>query len=376
MSRNTPTVEAIDSRQVAEILRHSILEGEFSPTEPFPSLRELSRRHGIGTRTARTATDILVKEGLLYRRERSGTFVRLVSNGETRSPGSCALRCVNVLERTTGTLPSFVRTDYLQGYTQALDAVDAKMRVSGLPGDIDRLRTVFSDQFRYQEQACILVNIISPDILDWLNDHAVPFVVQHYVCYRKAGLPPHHSVAVNKVGGAFRATEYLIQLGHRRIGYAGYVPGDPDPLLEVYEGYVAAMHCAGLEPLDEDVMPVNTDEPPSAYEPALRWLRERDLPSAIVARTDAAAIGIVRAARTLGLRVPADLSVVGFNDQPEAREMDPPLTTVAVPRTQLGRAAVDLLLATAGRKQDEPETRVLACQLVTRRSAAPPGRDV
>jgi LacI family transcriptional regulator len=90
------------------------------------------------------------------------------------------------------------------------------------------------------------------------------------------------------------------------------------------------MQCAGLEARPDDVLSFNTDEPATAVELALRCMEGRDLPTAILVRTDAAAIGIMQAARTLGIRVPEDLSVVGFNDQAEAATSDPPLTTVAI----------------------------------------------
>lgn len=80
----------------------------------------------------------------------------------------------------------------------------------------------------------------------------------------------------------------------------------------------------------------------------------------------------MQAARTLGLRVPEDLSVVGFNDQAEAALCDPPLTMIAVPRVQLGRGTVETLLAIAGAPGAAPVSRVLECHLVERRSTVPP----
>ncbi len=360
-----------DSRQLANQLRHDLLEGRHSASEPFPSLRELARQHETGLRVARNAVDILVNEGLLYRRERSGTFVRLASgdNGDTTVS---ALRCVNVLERATGTLPTFVRSDYLQGHTQALDATDMKMRVMAMPAEVERLPTILSDQFPFTAQACVLINITYRPVLQWLIDHQVPFIVQNYTQYAKESLPPHHSVAVNKVRGAFEATQFLIEQGHRRIGYAGCSEFDSDDLLEVYEGYAAAMRCGGLEVRQHDIMPVNTDEPHMAFEPALRWMKERDLPTAILARNDAAAIGILNAATALGIAVPGQLSVIGFNNQVEAETSTPPLTTVGVPRVQLGREAIDCLLEATRHPAAHPITRILNCHLVHRESCSPP----
>lgn len=365
-------VKVADSQQLAGTLRRALLEGRYSPAEPFPSLRDLSRQHQTGLRVTRTAVDILVKEGLLYRRERSGTFVRRAGQTAGATASQHRLRCVNILERPTGTLPTFVRTDYLHGHTEALETFDVKMRVVTFPKELERLPTVFSEQYPFQEQGCILINIVDGRVFEWLRAHGVPFVVQNYTQYDKASLPPHHSVAVNKIGGAFAGTQHLVQLGHRRIGYAGNTPADSNDLLEVYEGYAAAMRCAGLEIRTEDIAPISTDEPHMAVEPALRWMKGRPLPTAIIARTDSVAIGLLRAAQSLGLRVPQDLSVIGFNDQYEAESTQPALTTVAVPRVQLGRTAVEILMAMSEDEAKEPVSQILNCQLVVRGSTASP----
>lgn len=362
----------VESRGLAARLRHAILEGKYHAAKPFPSLREIAKQYDTGVRVSRNAVDLLVREGLLFRRERSGTFVRLSASGGESAPASCPLRCVNIIERPSGTLPAFVRMDYLRGYTQALETHNVKMRVARSPAGAGEMDVAFSPQYPFREQGCVLVNIVDRAVFDWLSARGVTFVVQNYTQYDKAGLPPHHSVAINKVGGAFAATRRLIDLGHRRIGYVGNSPADSDDLLEVYEGYAAAMRCAGLEPRAEDTAPINTDEPHMAMEPALRWLQGRSLPTAMVARTDAAAIGLLRAAQSLGIRVPEDLSVIGFNDQDEAETTEPPLTTVAVPRLQLGRVAVETLLEVAESPPDEPVTRIVECHLVERGSVAPP----
>lgn len=89
--------------------------------------------------------------------------------------------------------------------------------------------------------------------------------------------------------------------------------------------------------------------------------------------SDAAAAGALQAARHLGLRVPDDLSVVGFDDLPLTRFTDPPLTTVHQPVRRKGEEAARMLLAALGRSSAPAEHRVLETRLVVRRSTAPPG---
>lgn len=361
-----------DSKRLAVTLRHVIQEGPYVPNDPFPSLRELARQYGAGFRVVRTAVDILVKDGLLVRRERSGTFVRRTARDRSAADAGPRLRCVTILERPIGTFPSFVRMHYLQGCTQALDAQGIRMRVMPLPPCPDSIPTVLSNQHRLQEQGCILVNIVDKAVFGWLREHKVPFVVQNYRQYPKEALPPHPSVTVNKVGGAFMATRRLIELGHRRIGYAGALFDEQHGAVEVYEGFVAALHCAGLEARSRDLLAFRTDDPATAHLLALPLMEGRPLPPAILAQTDATAIGILGACKTLGIHVPGDLSVVGFNDQAEAAQCDPPLTTVAVPRVQLGREAAETLLSSITTGPDaEPVSKVLECHLVERGSTGP-----
>jgi DNA-binding LacI/PurR family transcriptional regulator len=107
-------------------------------------------------------------------------------------------------------------------------------------------------------------------------------------------------------------------------------------------------------------------------EAALRLLERPGRPAAIVAGNDLQAVGVYQEARSLGLRVPADLSVVGFDDLPIATMIDPPLTTVRQPLTEMAMAATELALA-LGRGETATQTGLeLATRLIVRESTAPP----
>ena len=106
--------------------------------------------------------------------------------------------------------------------------------------------------------------------------------------------------------------------------------------------------------------------------PVLAYLKRSDRPTAVVCQTDMTAVAFLRAAEALGLRVPEELSVVGYNDQAEAAEMHPPLTTVAQPRRLASRAAIQLLLEAAAGRHEDYQTRVIECDLALRKTTAPP----
>jgi len=362
------------SRELAATIRHAIQEGKYTSQFAFPSFRELSRQYGVSMRVVRAALNILEEEGLVYRRERQGTFVRTVPIRADGQSGTSTLKSVNIVERPTGTTPGFVRTGYLRGYTEALDRFDMRMRVVNSPQPGGDYESLFSPACALQEQGCILINLVDASLMQWLNDHKIPFVVQSYICYDKEGLPPHHSVAINKVGGGHLATQHLIDQGHRRIGFIGRTGAEGVPASEIFEGYRSALRCNGIELRKKDTLDYLTDESTNAVAPAKAFLERSDLPTAIVAETDMTAIGVIEAAKLIGISVPEELSVVGYNDQAEAELASPPLTTVSNHVVQLGRTAVDMLLAASAGDFEEMQTRVLRCHLVSRKTTTSPCR--
>jgi LacI family transcriptional regulator len=180
-------------------------------------------------------------------------------------------------------------------------------------------------------------------------------------------------VGTANASGAYQATGHLLELGHRRIGvitgrrdgaatrsrlqghYAALaeVGVMPDPLLEAEADFLVSGGVAGAE----------------------RLLGLATPPTAIFSFNDSMAVGALHAARARGLRIPDDLSVVGFDDTPEAEAAHPGLTTVHQPLKELGRMAVSVLVRLMDSDQLEPPHVELATRLVVRSStAAPPTR--
>lgn len=178
------------------------------------------------------------------------------------------------------------------------------------------------------------------------------------------------TVEADSFGGAVSAVKYLIELGHRRIGF---VAGRPDLRSSRARdaGYRRALADAGI-PYDADVVRVGFYEQDAARTAALSLLESPRRPTAVFAANDLSAIGIIEVAREIGLEVPRDLSVIGFDDVLEASRMSPPLTTVRQPMRRLGAAAMSLL-TTLMNGEDPPERHVrLATQLIPRATTAPP----
>jgi LacI family transcriptional regulator len=172
--------------------------------------------------------------------------------------------------------------------------------------------------------------------------------------------------ATNWTGG-LRATEHLISLGHRRIGF---IAGSPSMLCSRarLDGYRAALEAAGLPLADELIQPGDFYHE-SGLEGARALLALEERPTAIFASSDQMAFGAYEAVRQAGLRVPDDVSVIGFDDIPDARHFLPPLSTVRQDFRALGERAVSKLLAVLGGAQPESHS-LIAPELVVRASTA------
>ncbi len=183
-----------------------------------------------------------------------------------------------------------------------------------------------------------------------------------------AGSTGPSTIEADNVGGARAATQHLIDLGHRRIGH---MRGRADLVSarQREQGYREALSAAGIE-YDPALVRVGGYRASETTDAAREMLQLPECPTAIFAANDLSAIRVMEVAVELGLRVPEDLSVVGFDNVPEAANAVPPLTTVAQPLHQMGAEAVRLLLALLGGEAHEEHIRFPA-DLVIRGSTAP-----
>jgi DNA-binding LacI/PurR family transcriptional regulator len=188
-----------------------------------------------------------------------------------------------------------------------------------------------------------------------------------HVVLMETEAPRCPSVRFDAEGGAAAAFRHLLELGHRRIGHLAAALDAPTfHLRDAARRRVLAE--AGLDPDEQPraMTPIDID---AARDAAGPLLAER--PTAVFCDDDVVAAGLYLAARESGLRIPAELSVIGFDDMDFARVLDPPLTTVALDGEQLGASAFELLEARmAGRRARRRV--VLPAELLVRGSTAPP----
>ena len=197
--------------------------------------------------------------------------------------------------------------------------------------------------------------------------------------------PEHGAIAVDDTAGAQAAARHLLELGHRDVLVLTLGPIEPrgSAAAPQDERSVAGRRMRGYRSAYEEhdlrLASTNVRQVTATFEGGEQAFRSAWAdglrPTGVLAMSDAAAAGVLQAARDLGLSVPQDLSIVGFDDLPLSRLTDPPLTTVHQPVRRKGEEAAQMLLrALSADSGDAAEHRVLETRLVVRRSTAPPRR--
>jgi LacI family transcriptional regulator len=200
-----------------------------------------------------------------------------------------------------------------------------------------------------------------------LQRQRIPFVVVDNDSATSASVP---TVGSNNWNGGLLATRHLLELGHRRIAV---ISGPQDVLCSRARvaGFRSAHDEAGI-PVDPELVRYGKFAAHTGYRHGMALLTRTDRPTAIFAGSDIQAMGVLRAARRLGLDVPGDLSVIGYDNLPLAAWTGPALTTVNQPLRDMAGTATRMLLDLV-RGVDLPTSRIdLVTELVVRESTAPP----
>lgn len=201
----------------------------------------------------------------------------------------------------------------------------------------------------------------------WLRQHRVPFVTIDPVREPPPGVV---SVGATNWQGGVTATEHLLSLGHERIAVlAG--PRRTMPSDARVAGYRSALSAAGIAHRPEYVRHAAATEP-TARRRTHELLDLPEPPTALFACSDRMALGAYQALAERGLRVPGDVSVIGFDDRPEARWLTPPLTTIRQPLSEMAATALTLLLRLMDDHHPESTRTELSTRLVQRASTARP----
>ncbi len=182
--------------------------------------------------------------------------------------------------------------------------------------------------------------------------------------------PPTDMIVIEKRRAIYRVVDHLVALGRRRLAFLGPSPAAD----ERAEAFVHALARHGL-PFEAERCLVSPWPAEGAYEVAKGLLAGESLPDALVCGCDTIAIGAMRAAKERGLRLPDDLAITGFDDISFARDLDPPLTTVHVPKELMGELAVRKLIERISHPERPHILQMVPTTLVVRGSCGAPRHD-
>jgi LacI family transcriptional regulator len=207
------------------------------------------------------------------------------------------------------------------------------------------------------------------DYIETLTRRNFPFVLIDH----QGTVESCPAVGATNWQGAYTATEYLIALGHRRISF---ITGSLDLgcAQDRLKGYRSALRTHHIPEAPELVYEGNFFQP-DGYAGACALLDLPDPPTAIFASNDVMAMGVMDAVRNRGLRVPDDISVIGFDNIPQSAMVYPPLTTVQQPLEQMGRVAAQMLISILNNVEKDTNRIELPTELIVRGSTSfPKGR--
>ena len=202
--------------------------------------------------------------------------------------------------------------------------------------------------------------------LDFLRQRRFPHVLIDHQGIDEKG----PAVGATNWQGAYTATEYLIKLGHHRIGLiTGWM--DLGCARDRLAGYQSALRTHHI-PVEPDLIFEGDFHQPAGYEGASAFLKLPVPPTAIFASNDVMAMGAIEAVRVHGFRIPEDISILGFDDIPQVATLHPGLTTVRQPLEQMGRVAAQMLLDFLKDPQKKTQRLELPTELIVRDSCREP----
>jgi len=340
------------TKDLVSVLRTAIEQGVYIAGQPIPSERDLCKSQGLSRTTVRRAIQLLVDQGMVYRVPGAGTYVGRPRPLTTEPPQEHA---------TLGLILPTLANPYFGELATAIERESTRAGYQLLLGQSDLTgRSEAPYLARYAENAAVkgVITIstgmeIPAESYAQLGRAGKPFlfVVRH------AETVEADSVATDHVGGARALMQHLIGLGHRRIAYIGDARSRSP---RHHQGYLEALREAGLPEDAQLQVRLDAENLEQVGDQGVRQLLDRNTPfTAIFAQIDLIAVGVLRALRAAGIRVPDDVSVVGFDNIPIAEHLHPPLTTVDHTVHEIGRLAVLLLQDRMTGRYDGPARRVI-----------------
>jgi DNA-binding LacI/PurR family transcriptional regulator len=354
---------------IAESLQQQIANGKYADTGQLPPEIELAESWNVSRGTMRQALQLLVDQGLLTRIPGSGTFIN--------NPRSV----VDVGERNKlvgmifPTLSDPLVADIAKGVERVFRQNHYSLIISHSDDDLEIEREQIEQLMRQQVAGILLFPISQPGedlIVEKILEAHFPLVLLD----REVPGIPTHVVMADHYQGAYDATRYLLETGHRRVVCVRH-PDQSSSVTERIRGYEQAMRDAGLLPFAP--IPLlgggsSAENTPPTYSPTeLEWVNHmlelQDRPTGIFCINDYIALGVMRHCLARGLQIPQDLAIIGFDNNPFSQMAPVPLTTISQSAETIGARAAEILLAQINDNNIQPQITRLPTTLIIRASA-------
>jgi len=350
---------------LAERLRHSIRSGRYGPGELIGSEHGLARTEQISRVTVRKASDLLVDEGIVERRPGKGLFVR---DRKATWPS----RTIQVI---AGNLEWEPAIQISRGVQAVASQQGTRVILHDAHGNFETDVAMVESLADSDVAGAVITSLHNPrfnEAVFGLKRAGFPFVLVDQTL-RDIEVP---SVIADNHGGGYQVGRMLTERGHRRIAFIGDLVADT--VQDRLAGLRDAVADAGLAFDRSMTLDLHTeadrlgDWSAPVVQATGKLMNRSTPPTAIFCACDAIARLAYRHLKAMGIRVPQQVSIVGFDDDPIAEWLSPRLTTVRQPFRQMGHAAMDLLNAQMAKPTAAIEQRTLPVELVDRESVAPP----
>ncbi|PLS01046.1 GntR family transcriptional regulator [Neobacillus cucumis] len=358
---------------VKEKITEWITSGQVGPGEKIYSENELVKKFGVSRHTIRQAIGDLVHEGWLYREQGAGTFC----SGQRLHHKLPENKTQNTNRKNIGVITTYI-SDYIfpsiiKGIESYLTEQGYSLTFACTDNDIEKEKQCLQSMLSRNIDGLIVEptksGSFNPNINFFLEleQNKIPYLMINQ--FYPQLVPPH--IIVNDQKGGFLAAEHLIELGHHKI--IGIFKADDLQGIYRMQGFIEA-HRENNIPLSAEMMiNYSTEEQNDVLIDKVRKLlsTSEEMPTGIICYNDQIAVSVLNCLRELGLSVPGDISIVGFDDSFLAEATE--LTSVTHPKIELGiQAAKWIVSAVENRNQEgnEPQATVFEPELVIRNSSS------
>jgi GntR family transcriptional regulator, arabinose operon transcriptional repressor len=345
--------------QIRDALRSEILEGRYL-NKSLPGELDLVERFGVSRGTVRQALRSLEQLGMLKRERGRGTFALTTSrppHSQVSSPITAAIIVPHLRGSVVPTL--------LLGVESVTRKRGARL-VFNQSEQSQEIQSKVLEEVRNSEVSGIILFPVDagyrdPVLQQMISDGYPVVLVDRYI----RGLNLDY-VTSDGYGGMLQAVQHLLGIGHRRIGFITWNLHQSGQFSR-FLGYRQALLDWGIEP-DANLVCEMQELPVESLEPLEQFLQGSHRPTAVVTLNDYLATQVFRVARRLGLSIPKDLALIGFDDIDVDAQMDVPLTSVSQPIFEMGSRVAELLLEKISAPQRDTQRVILTTHLVIRES--------